>query len=282
MKKLFFILIVLTFLVIPLAITRASVPAQVGTPIKILLVPGHDNEIWGAQYGNVKEAAMNRAVARRIYDILRKDKRFEVYITRDQSGYKKEFADYFSDKKDEIIAFKEDAKKEMQAKIEKGDFIEKEIVDHNVATTNTAIILYGINKWADEHKMDAVIHIHFNDLPRKNKWTIGNYNGFAVYAPDDQLRNWKKSGELATDIFNQLRKKYSISTYDKEFGGMILDQKLIALGSNDTLPTNVRSVLIEYGYIYEKKFRNYTTRHQAYSNMSKLTATGIKNYFFAK
>jgi len=79
--------------------------AQASIPIKILLVPGHDNEVWGAQYGNIKEADMTLALATRIFNILKKDKRFEVYITRDSKGYTKKFADYFSTHKDEILAF---------------------------------------------------------------------------------------------------------------------------------------------------------------------------------
>jgi N-acetylmuramoyl-L-alanine amidase len=276
MKKLLLILTFLTFLVIPTTSIKASVP------IKILLVPGHDDEIWGAQYGNVKEAAMNLAVASRIYGLLKKDKRFEVHITRNTDGYTKEFLDYFSSQKDEIITFKENAKKEMQAKIETGDFLEKENVDHNIVSANTAIVLYGINKWANENKMDAVIHIHFNDYPRATKWTIGKYRGFVIYFPDGQLANWKESSLLAADIFTQLRKKYVTSTYKPEMAGLTPDQSLIALGSNDTLEVSVRSVLIEYSYIYEKKFRNYTTRHQAYNDMSNLTTVGIKNYFFPK
>ncbi len=276
MKKLLLTIFVLASISTPLFNSEAS------APVKILLVPGHDNEIWGAQYGNVKEAAMNLAVARRIYNILRNDKRFEVYITRNTEGYVKEFADYFSEKKDEIIAFKENAKKETQEKIESGDFIEKEIVDHNAATADTAVILYGINKWANENNIDGVIHIHFNDYPRKNKWTIGKYAGFVIYTPEGQMPNWFPSGQLAANIFIQLHKKYSTSTYEKELGGLIPDQKLIALGSNGTLLSSVRSVLVEYGYIYEKKFRNYTTRHKVYDDTAKLTATGIKNYFFAK
>ena len=55
-------------------------------PIKILLVPGHDNEVWGAQYGNVKEADMNLRLANELLKILKKDKRFEVHITKDNLG----------------------------------------------------------------------------------------------------------------------------------------------------------------------------------------------------
>jgi N-acetylmuramoyl-L-alanine amidase len=276
MKKLLLTIFIFIVLLAPFWSARAV------ESVKILLVPDHDNEIWGAQYGNVKEAAMNLAVAKRIHNILKKDKRFEVYITRDQKGYTKEFADYFAKNHEEIIAFRENAKKKTKEEIASGDFIEKENVPHNDASESASVILYGINKWANENKMDAVIHIHFNDYPREDKWTIGKHTGFAIYMPERQLSNWFESGQLAANIFTQLDKKYSTSTYEKELGGLIPDQKLIALGSNGTLLPSVRSVLVEYGYIYEKKFRNYTTRHKAYDDTAKLTATGIKNYFSPK
>lgn len=254
--------------------------AQAVAPIKILLVPGHDNEIWGAQYGNVKEAAMNLAVATRIFNILKKDKRFEVYITRNQDGYIKEFADYFTDHKADIVAFRQNAKAEMQKEILSGSFIQKENVPHQDASEEMAIKLYGFNKWANENNIDAMIHIHFNDYPRPNKWTLGKYKGFSIYVPDGELANWKESGQLAANIFTQLHTKYGTSTYEKELGGLIPDQKLIALGANATLSPSVRSVLIEYGYIY--RFRNSATRPGHYTTMANLTATGIKNYFFGK
>ena len=253
--------------------------ADTSTPIKILLVPGHDNEVWGAQYGNVKEAAMNLAVASRIYNILSKDKRYEVHITRDTNGYTKEFADYFTSNAGSIAAFEKNAKTERHSDIANGDFIEKENVPHHEVSSEVALKLYGINKWASENKMDAVIHIHFNDYPRPNKWMVGKYTGFTVYIPETQMVNSFASDVLGTNIFLELKKLYHTSTYDKEKGGFIPDQKLIALGSNGTLAPSVRSVLIEYGYIYEKKFRNYTTRHQAYNNMARLTTQGINNYF---
>ncbi|MFA5778043.1 MAG: N-acetylmuramoyl-L-alanine amidase [Candidatus Paceibacterota bacterium] len=270
--------ILLTFLIFGLFLTPVFF-VRAAEPIKILLVPGHDNEIWGAQYGNIKEANMNLALATRIYNLLKKDKRFVIYITRDENGYTKEFADYFANHREAILAFKENAKKEMQSKITNSIFVQKENVFHNTVSENTAIILYGINKWANENKMDAVIHIHFNDYPRAQKWTVGKYKGFAIYMPDGQLANWKESGQLAADIFTQLRKKYIASTYEKELGGLVSDQKLIALGSNGTLLSSVRSVLIEYKYVYEKILRTKATRLKAYDNMASLTVQGIKNYF---
>jgi N-acetylmuramoyl-L-alanine amidase len=276
MKGIFLILFIFSTLFFGAVYVEASVP------IKILLVPGHDNEVWGAQYGNIKEAAMNLAVATRIYNILKKDKRFDIYITRDSKGYTQEFADYFFKQGDDIAFFIEDAKKEMQEKIKSGGFVEKPNPPHNRASEDVVNRLYGFNKWANENGIDAVIHIHFNDYPRPYKWTIGKHKGFAIYIPDGQFANSKESSLLAANILMELDKKYAVSNYFPEIQGLVPDQKLIAVGANSTLLSSVRSVLIEYAYVYEKKMRNYTTRHQAYNNMAQLTATGIKNYFFPK
>ena len=256
--------------------------ASLATPnrqIKVLIVPGHDNEIWGSQYGNIKEANMNLALATNIYNILKEDKRFQVFITRDNNGYIKEFSDYFSSKELDIKNFKENAKKKIQIKINNGSFLEKENVKHNPVKENTSIVLYGINKWANENNIDAIIHIHFNDYPRKTKWTIGHYKGFAIYMPDKQFLNSKKSEKLAKNIYTELSRDYISSNYKKELNGLVPDQKLIAIGASNTLLANVGSVLVEYGYIYEKKFRTINSRKQAYKNMAILTANGIKNSF---
>ncbi len=274
MRRILFFLF-LIFLTLPFS-------AYAVMPIKILLVPGHSKEVWGAQYGNTKEADMNLALGNKLFDLLNKDKRFEVKITRDKNGFKKEFADYFKNEREDIINFTKDAKNKFKDRIASGDFIKKVGVHYNSVNQEIAVVLYGINKWVNENKMDAAIHIHFNDYPRKNKWKIGKYNGFAVYMPDVQMNNSIESHKLAKDIFDKLITKYKPSNYLKENGGLVSAQNLIALGSNDTLLPSTRSVLIEYGYIYEKIFRNNKTRHQAYKDMASLTAKGIKEYFFPK
>ncbi len=250
------------------------------TPIKILLVPGHDDETWGAQYGTVKEADMNLVLANKIYNILKLDKRFQVYITRNSAGYNDEFINYFEREALNIAAFRDAAKKVMQEKIDGGSFEVKEDVPHNNANERTSIILYGINKWANENKIDAIVHIHFNDYPRPSAWTKGEYKGFSIYIPEDQLLNASGSSGLAQKIFTELRKKYATSTYPLEAGGLVKDQSLIALGSNLTLNSTVRSILIEYGYIY--RFGDAVMRRAQYPIMAGYTATGIKNYFFSK
>ena len=253
------------------------------SPIRILIVPGHDNEVFGGVYRGTKEANLTLALGNQIYDILKSDKRFEVYITRDESGYTKEFADYFANQADEIKTFKENAQSATKKKIANGTFVEKaSIVPHTSAPEPMALKLYGINKWANENNIDAIINIHFNDDGRKNRLKPGPYKGYSVYMPDVQLLNHDKSMPLAQEIFKELRKKYNESVYIKENKGVIADQKLIVLGASNTLLPTVRSVLIEYGFIYEKKFSTYALRKNTFKSMGEITANSLINYFFPK
>lgn len=250
------------------------------TPIKILIVPGHDDISWGAQYKNIKEADMNLRLANEIYNLLKKDARFKVSITRNWDGYLPVFASYFEKEKNEIQKFIANSKQVNQFKIDTGDLVPKSGVPHNTASQRGAEILYSLNAWADSHAMDLVLHVHFNDYPRETPWAMGKYKGFAVYYPEAQMVNSSRSLPLAKTIFTQLKKKYATSTYPKETGGLIPDQNLIALGSNETLYPEVRSVLVEYGYIY--RFGDSAMRHKFYKDAATLTTAGIRKYFFPK
>ncbi len=247
--------------------------------IKILIVPGHDDAVWGAQYGRLKEADMNLKLGTQLFNILKNDKRFEVHITRNDEGYTKEFSDYFASQQDNILAFRRDAKESYQKKVDAGTFVVKDdTIDHNAAPESVAQILYGVNKWADDNKMDAVIHIHFNDHPRKSVWDKGAYKGFAIYVPEDAMANSQESTDLGEKILTQLATRYDPSNYPPEKGGLIPDQSLIALGEHSTLVPSVHSVLVEYGYIYQ--FGRPSIRNKVYKTMANLTAAGIQNYFF--
>ncbi len=278
MKKIFWITL-LIFCFFPFVSQAAQIKTvKIIKPIKILIVPGHDNEVWGAQYKNLKEADMNLVLATQIYNLLKKDKRYKVYITRNSQGYVKEFADYFMTEKDNIITFKTKAKEATQNKIDTGSLISKINVPHNAVSADTSIKLYGINKWANENKIDLVLSVHFDDTNRSTLSEIGPYKGFTVYYPDSQMANAKESVSVAKSIFNKLHKKFTTSTYPEENNGFVSDQKLIALGASGTLNSTVRAVLIEYGYIY--RFGNSAMRHKFYTNAASLTAQGITNYFF--
>ena len=86
--------------------------------------------------------------------------------------------------------------------------------------------------------------------------------------------------EFFEDHYSAYQNRIALSAnfnkfYEKEVIGLVPDQKLIALGANGSLSGTARSILVEYGYIYEKKFRTKSTRLQAYKDMAELTATGI-------
>lgn len=280
MKKVSLILVSICFAFLSFNYIHATSNVK-NQKIKILIVPGHDDEIWGAQYGNIKEADMNLALSNKLMNILKKDKRFDVYITRNWDGYTKTFSNYFANERDEIISFRDNAKKETKNNIESGIYINKENeVPHVGVKEETSIKLYGINKWANENKIDAVIHVHFNDYPRNNKWEIGKYKGFCMYTPEEQFENSIESNNLAKKIFKELKKSYSTSTYEKESLGILPEQGLIAIGANSTLEEDTLSVLIEYGYIY--RFKDYSFRQKSYEKMSSLTYKGLVNYFFPK
>ncbi|MEO5635089.1 MAG: N-acetylmuramoyl-L-alanine amidase, partial [Candidatus Paceibacterota bacterium] len=229
MNKIIFPYFLLLFLILTfLPISKVSASG----PIKILLVPGHDDPVWGAQYKTIKESDMNLALAIKIFNLLKLDKRFEVHITREWGGYTKEFSDYFTKEADAIVAFKENAKSKTLTDISSGDFMQRENVPHNNASETVANTLYGINRWANENQMDAIIHIHFNDYPRNNAWKSGIYKGFVVYMPEAQMANAEGSQDLAMKIYKEMHKSFAVSTYPKEAGGIVPDQSLIALGSN--------------------------------------------------
>ena len=270
-----FLTLLLVFSLVPFFRVQAQ-----GNSVKILLVPGHDSKSPGAIYGNLKEKDMNMILANKIMDILKKDARFDVHITQDTMGYTKEFAEFFKAKKKSVEIFMASSKANMESHLAKGTFVKKTNTPHGLASEDTVFKLYGINKWVNTNDVDAVIHIHFNDYKRKTKWTIGDRRGFAIYVPDEQFVNGLKSKALAESIFAELNKEYSVSNYYKEMAGVVPDQKLIAVGANKTLIYSVRSVLVEYGYIYE--FGDSDVRQKAYTKMSELTAQALKNHFFSR
>jgi len=251
--------------------------ASAAERLKILIVPGHDDESTGAEFRGVKEADLNLKLGLMLYDLLKRNKNFEVFITRNWDGYLKEFADYFENRKKDIEDFKEKSKAEFESKVAKGEIRPIESVHHADASPTTALKLYGLNLWSQENNIDAIIHIHFNDNPRPNKSKRGKYSGFAIYVPERQLKESQSSYQLAAFIFSQLLKYFPRSNYEKEKFGIIPDQTLIAVSGNDSLIT--RRVLIEYGYIYEKRFSTFKKREKEMKLMAQLTADGLKRYF---
>ena len=225
-----------------------------GQIVKILIVPGHDDENSGAVYKTIREEDMNVAIARELYTALSDDPLLSVTLARDEVGYKPELAEYFKDEEGDILDFMNMHIEEMKESIEEGDIIVPVQVPHNTAPNDVALRLYAINKWASEQEYDAIIHIHYNDAWPRDVNLVGKYDGYTVYVPDENLPNSTVSRPLGEAISARLAENIYPSNHPdeqrlSENDGVAEDLSLIALGSNRTL--TLPSVLIEYSYIFE-------------------------------
>jgi len=258
-------------------IERMKLEGQRSGKIKILIVPGHDFEYSGAFVKNIKESDLTLKTANYLKEFLEKSGVFEVYITREEklsdkeNDYTESFQKYFNENRESILRYKDLYKKETEKKESQNQIEPINHIEHNDAPLEMAYRLYAINKWIEDNNVDIVIHIHFNDYPgRKNTW--GKFNGFSLYVPDVNLRNGEISQEFSEFIGKSLSQKFKYSNNPVEKDGIILGDDLIAVGANNTI--SAISVLIEYGYIYEKHLQN----EDVLRLFAKQTYEGIMNY----
>ncbi len=252
---------------------------QNGEIVEILIVPGHDDKHSGAVFREQREADMNLLLAEKIAAELANDPNIFVTVTRDDAGYYPPLQEYFDENEKEINKFIKDNKEKTQKLLKREDIIIDPGVTHNDALPEVAYALYGINKWIAEESFDLVIHIHFNDDTSHWGNNMGEYGGFTIYVPDENLPNSEKAKPLAEFIGREMNKTFFHSNLPAELMrsdefGVVPNFKLIALGSNMTLSTP--SILIEYSYIYEPhvaaEFLDLSTKV-----MSRATALGIYN-----
>src|SRR3989344_6602804 len=201
--------------------------------MKILIVPGHDNESYGAQYRGMTEANLNKELGLYLFDYLSADKKFSPFITRNSTGaYLTWFSEYIKNDSVGIRAFRDRVVSAMKSALKQKVVTKNTTVYHNPAADNTSVNLYGINKWANENSIDIVLHIHFNDYPGRRYDEPGEYRGFSIYVPEGQLPNSRASKALADSIRTQLEQFFPGSDFPKETDVVIEDQQLIAVGSN--------------------------------------------------
>lgn len=263
---------------ISLAATDRLAAKYAANDVRILVVPGHDDEsAGGAVFRGTREADMNLLLADELLKFLDADPHFNPSFTRDAGGYTPEFSGYFSSDYSRIVAFREEAKKYMNDLLSRGVVQKNAVVHHNYASESDSFKLYGINKWANDHGIDLVLHIHFNDYSSRYSGWAGEYSGFSIYVPEKQLPNHDASLGIAQSIFDRLRKYFPVSDYPPESVGIVEDQELIAVGSNASLEG--AAVLIEYGYIYESQFVGSRVRSAAMKELAYQTYLGIRNYF---
>ncbi len=248
------------------------------TKIRILVMPGHEPDYGGAEYGDLKERDMTVDLARYLEGFIKNNNHYEVVLARDKDNWHPTLANYFNTYWNDIISFFKERKSETLHLVNSGTVkkIENGLI-HNSARQDVALRLYGINKWSNENKIDIAIHIHFNDYPRKNSSEAGKYSGFAIYVPEKQYANSTTTGVIANSIFKRLSKYNAVSDFPREEDGIVEEQDLIAIGSYNTL--DVPSMLIEYGYIYEPQFADPIVRDSTLKDLAFQTYLGLQDFF---
>lgn len=249
-----------------------------GRKIKILIVPGHEPDFGGAEYKNIKERDMAVDLANNLYEYLSKNPHYNVALTRNKEGWNPDLATYFTNNSRSIRQFIQDQKSEMSRLVALGhvNMVDNNIY-HNDAPDEVAVRLYGINKWANEQHVDIVLHIHFNDSASRRNNKPDTYTGFSIYVPEKQYSNAVASSVIAQNIFARLGRFFASSNLPYEDRGIVEEQNLIAVGSNNTV--DAASMLIEYGYIYEPQFAHPETRTTILREFAFQTYLGISDFF---
>lgn len=246
--------------------------------LNILIVPGHEPDFGGTEYQDIKERDLNADLALFLAQYLVEDGHYNVVMTRGKDGWNPYLQEYFTAHDEEIKTFVRSQKTEMVRLIKEGKVIKiSDSVPHNDAPDDVALRLFGINKWANEHKVDIVIHVHFNDNSPRRTDTPGEYNGFTIYTPERQYSNSQSSAEIARNIFKRLSKMFPVSNLPIEDQGVVEDQDLIAIGSSNTV--DAASILIEYGYIYEPQFKVPSVRTTVLKELAFQTYLGLADFF---
>ena len=254
------------------------IASQAGGPrVHILIVPGHEPEQGGAEYLTLKERDIVVPLAAALANSLAQDPHLKVTLARSLTAWNPELSDYFTRNWDAIRVFITNQKAQMSMLLANGEVTARTFeVDHTTASPDVATRLYGINRWADENNVDIAINIHLNDNTDHGPSTPGANVGFAIYVPDAQYANASSSKDLGNALASQLNTMSATSSLPIENYGVLEDQALIALGSNNS--AHHASVLIEYAYIYEPQLAQDMLRATVTSDFAHQTYRGLESY----
>lgn len=246
--------------------------------LNVLIVPGHEPNFGGTEFRDVLERDLNADLSLYLAQYLVEDGHYEVAMTRGRDGWNPHLESYFTTNDEEIRKFVRSQKMEMIRLVGEGRIIKiDDSVPHNMAPEDVGLRLFGINKWANEHKVDIIIHIHFNDSSPRRAEVPGEYNGFTIYTPERQYSNSQASQDIANNVFKRLSKMFPVSNLPGENGGIVEDQDLIAIGNSNTV--DGASMLIEYGYIYEPQLRAPAVRTMVLRELAFQTYLGLSDFF---
>lgn len=246
--------------------------------LKILIVPGHENENWGTEYRGVHESELNLQISKYLYEYLKSDSHLDVSVARDlkTGDFSPVLLQYFITNYDAIKDFATSHILSFASHVATGKVAPVGGAYHNFAKADVAQRLFGINKWANENYVDLVLHVHFNDYPGHRYNKPGKYSGFTVYVPDSQYSNSRVSTEIGLAISTELQKVSPISNLAQENMPVVPDQDLIAVGAKGT--RTGASILIEYGYIYESQFNNPEVKNIIFPELAFQTYKGVEKY----
>ncbi len=248
-------------------------------PIRIMIVPGHDNEYSGTAFQDYREADLNLLLAETLFEKFNDNPKFLALTTRDftTGAYTTPLENYFTQNREEILTFATEQTLKVIDGVQSGTFQSKATNKHNFAGQDVRVRLYGINKWANLNAIDIVLHIHFNDSPDRRWDERGEYSGFAIYIPEPQFPNARLSKEIAKVVQDHLDDFVSPSDHHLEEKTLIESQELIAIGSNAS--RDGASLLIEYSYMYEPHIMQPQTRELIVPEMAHTTYQAIIEYF---
>lgn len=261
--------------------TKPRLFRQAPPKVRMLIVPGHEPDYGGAEYGSLKERNMTVELANYLTEYLLASDLYQVYVTRNADSWHPIFDDYFKSHKDAILSWQRAYKEDFTNLTRLGKV--KPVtpaVFHNTAPDAVALRLYGIDKWSNENDIDIAIHIHFNDYPRRDHSVPGKYSGFTIYVPEKQYWNSTTTHALADSIFDRLERYNPVSDLPGEDSGIVEDQDLIAVGSYNSV--NAASMLIEYGYIYEPQFADPQVRSAVLRDLAYQTYVGLEDFLVAR
>lgn len=257
------------------AVSSPLIPAK---KVRILIVPGHQPEKGGTDYKGVYERDVVVDIADALAALLQKNPHYEVMVARTKSEWNPILQSYFDTHALEIDTFRQSQALQMANHLADGSILPQEDqVYHTTVPSEAAEQLYGINKWAGEHAYDITLHLHINDYAGRREADADPYTGFAVYAPNHQFSNAEASLAIGRAIAARLNAYHATSTLPKESAGVVEDQQLIAVGSNNS--ANAAALLLEYGYIYEPQLQDASVRPLAIEDYAYETYLGLQDFF---
>ncbi len=255
-----------------------TVFASAQKKVRILIVPGHQPNYGGAVFNGVYERNIVVDIADDLARLLEQNPHYKVMVARTKTQWNPVLESYFNTHKASIEAFRLAQIENMNKHLRNRSVLSSlHQVGHDSTPALATLQLYGIHKWASVNGYDIVLHMHVNDERGHRLHTPGKDTGFAVYVPDHQYSNAIATRAVGAAIAARLNAYHATSTLPNESPGVVEDQQLIAIGSNNS--SDAAALLIEYGYIYEPQFQHASLLKTAEKDYAYQTYLGLQDFF---